>query len=79
VIVMMVQQVMTREVLTIGPETPCDKVRRLMDEHRIRHLPVVAGGRLVGIVTYPDLLRAFVRVIETATQERIAVDVSEDR
>lgn len=139
-IVIMVREVMTSEVLTIGPETPCDKARRLMDEHRIRHLPVVTAGRLVGmvsdrdvrsaavqssgaiagrlmtpnpvtvtpetrveraaqlmldgrfgslpvadgnalvgIVTYTDLLRAFVRVIETATQERIAVDFSGGR
>ena len=34
---------------------------------------------LVGILTYTDLLRAFVRVIQTATQERIAVDLEEDR
>ena len=138
-IVIMVREVMTRAVLAVGPETPCDKMWRLMDEHRIRHLPVVDGGRLVGmvsdrdvrsagiqpsgaiaarimtpdpvtvtpdtrvehaaqlmldgrfgslpvadghalvgIVTYTDLLRAFVRVIETATQERIAVDFSGD-
>src|SRR5688500_6864361 len=139
-IVMMVREVMTRAVLAVGPETPCDTVRRLMDEHRIRHLPVVDGRRLVGmvsdrdvraagaqrsgsiaarimtpdpvtvapetrveyaaqlmlegrfgslpvsdghmlvgIVTYTDLLRAFVRLIETATQERIAVDFSGGR
>ena len=137
VIVILVRDVMTRKVVTIGPETACDKARRLMEEHRIRHLPVVAGGRLlgmvsdrdvrsaaaqtrgtlaekimtgdpvtitpetrvehaarlmldgrfgslpvtdgqtlIGIVTYTDLLRAFVRVIETATLERIAVDYS---
>jgi CBS domain-containing protein len=50
-----------------------------MLDARIGSLPVAAGDALVGIVTYTDLLRAFVRVIETATQERIAVDVSEDR
>jgi acetoin utilization protein AcuB len=137
VIVIMVRDVMTRAVVTIGRETPSDKARRLMDERRIRHLPVVEAGRLVGmvsdrdvrsvkgdpgglaagsimtphpltvtadtrvehaarlmldarigslpvmdgdtlagIVTYTDLLHAFVRVIETATEERIAVDFS---
>jgi len=137
VIVILVRDVMTRKVLTIGPETSCDEARRLMEQHRIRHLPVVAEGRLVGmvsdrdvrsaaaqtrgtlaekimtgdpvtitpetrvehaarlmldgrfgslpvtdgqtligIVTYTDLLRAFVRVIETETLERIAVDYS---
>jgi hypothetical protein len=34
----------------------------------------VDDGVLTGIVTYTDLLRAFVQVIETATEERIAID-----
>jgi acetoin utilization protein AcuB len=136
VIVMMVRDVMTSRLVTIGPATLCDEARRLMDEHRIRHLPVVSDGRLVGmvsdrdvrsagssspgavasrimtldpvsvtpqtrieyaaramlggrfgslpvvvgealvgIVTYTDLLRAFVQVLETATLERITVEV----
>jgi len=139
-IVITMRDVMTHRLVTIGPETSCDEARRLMDEHRIRHLPVVAEGRLVGmlsdrdvrsaaarasgiavgkvmtpdpvmvapktrvehaaramlarrfgalpvvddgalvgIVTYTDLLEALVQVIETATQERIAVDFAGDR
>jgi acetoin utilization protein AcuB len=134
-LVILVRDVMTRGAITIAPDTSHEHARRLMDEHDIRHLPVVTGGRLVGmvsdrdlrsaeahepplvanrfmtrepvtvtsgariehaarlmlahrfgslpvvdagmlagIVTYTDLLRAFVRVIETATAERIAVD-----
>jgi acetoin utilization protein AcuB len=139
VIVMMVRDVMTRQLVVIGPETPCDKARLIMEQRRIRHLPVVAAGKLVGmvsdrdvrsaahespgtvaarimtanpvtvtsqtriehaarimldarfgslpvvdgdlvgIVTYTDLLRAFVQVLETATLERIAVEVEADR
>src|SRR5262249_36844177 len=55
VIVILVRDVMTREVVTIGPEMSCDKARRLMDELRIRHLPVVDGGRLVGMVSDRDV------------------------
>ncbi|HEX6209437.1 MAG TPA: CBS domain-containing protein [Methylomirabilota bacterium] len=58
VIVMTVRDVMTRRLVTIGPETPCDEARRLMDEHRIRHLPVVAGGRLIGMVSDRDVRSA---------------------
>src|SRR4029453_19334169 len=54
VIVMTVADVMTRQLVTIGPETSCDKAERLMEEHRVRHLPVVAAGRLVGMVTDRD-------------------------
>jgi acetoin utilization protein AcuB len=134
-IVILIRDVMKRRLVTITPETTRADARRLLDEHGIRHLPVVAGGRLVGIVsdrdvpaeragtpetvagalmtrnpvtvttdtriedaarlmldrkfgalpvvddgvltgivTYTDLLRAFVQVIETATEERIAID-----
>ncbi len=135
VIVMLVRDVMTRDLVTITPDTPCDQARRLMEAQRFRHLPIVAGSRLigmvsdrdvrsaaarapgavagrimtpdpvtvrpdthvehaahlmldarfgslpvtegsalVGIVTYTDLLRALVQVVETATLERIDVD-----
>ena len=132
-IVLFVRDVMTRSVVTIGPETPRSEIQRLMHEQSIRHLPVLDGGRLagivsdrdvrsaagsltsarrlmtpnpvtatpdtrvehaarlmlehrfgavpvveagvvVGIVTYTDLLRAFVHALETATAARIAVD-----
>jgi acetoin utilization protein AcuB len=136
-IVMMVRDVMTHGPVTIGLDTPCHELRRTMDELRVRHLPVVADGRLVGIVsdrdvrsaaaaspgavagrimtpnpatvtpetriehaaramldgrfgslpvvvdeamvgivTYTDLLRAFVQVLDTATTERITVEVT---
>ena len=54
-IVMMVRDVMSRRLVTIGPDTPCQEARRLMDDHRIRHLPVVAGGRLCGMVSDRDV------------------------
>ena len=135
-IVMTVRDVMTRRLVVIGPDTSCDKARSIMDEYRVRHLPVMADGRLigmvsdrdvrsavrnapatvagrimtsdpvtvtsetriehaarimldgrfgslpvvdghlVGIVTYTDLLRAFVHVLQTATLERITVEVT---
>jgi acetoin utilization protein AcuB len=131
VITLTVGEVMTRELVTADPDTPCEKARRLMHQRRIRHLPVVQAGRLVGmlsdrdvrsvdaaalarehmtappatvtsrtpveraarrmldarigalgvvdgerlvgIVTYADLLHGFARVVETETEERIAV------
>jgi acetoin utilization protein AcuB len=46
---------MTREVMTIAPETTVLKAGRLMIERTIRRLPIVDEGRLVGIVTYGDV------------------------
>jgi acetoin utilization protein AcuB len=46
---------MTRSPYTIGNDQPIAAAHRLMREHGIRHLPVLSGARLVGIVTDRDL------------------------
>jgi CBS domain-containing protein len=53
-----VAQVMTPEVKTIAPETPLEEIVRLMEHHRVKRLPVVQDGKLVGIVSRADLLHA---------------------
>lgn len=57
-----VGQVMTKSVITIGPDRPVRDAAQLVLDHKIGALPVVAGGQLVGIVTETDMLRAFVRM-----------------
>jgi CBS domain-containing protein len=49
--------VMTREVITVSEEVPVGTVARLLEERRIKRVPVVRGNRLVGIVSRADLLR----------------------
>jgi acetoin utilization protein AcuB len=56
-----VGQVMTESVITVGPDRDAADAARLMLDHRIGALPVTDGGRLIGIVTETDMLRAFVR------------------
>jgi acetoin utilization protein AcuB len=46
---------MTRTVHTIGSRSPLTEAHRIMNEHAIRHLPVLEGGRLVGMVSMRDL------------------------
>lgn len=46
---------MSAEPKTIGKDEPLVAAHRLMQAHRIRHLPVVHGGRLVGVVSERDL------------------------
>ena len=50
-----VRDAMTREVVTVGPEAGVGEAWGLCRERNIRHLPVVEGGRLVGIVSDRDL------------------------
>lgn len=53
---MKVRDVMTREVISVSPETPLRDVAALLAEHRISGVPVIADGTCVGIVSEADLL-----------------------
>jgi len=53
-----VADVMTADVVTVGADAPLGEVMRLMETHGIRRLPVVADGRVVGIVSRADLVGA---------------------
>lgn len=54
---MLVEGWMKRDPITISQETGILEASRLLRQHKIRHLPVVKGGRLVGILTDRDLKR----------------------
>ena len=51
------EDLMTRDVVTVAPETPVDRAMEMMDAGYFRHLPVVQGGELVGIVSISDLVK----------------------
>ncbi|ACL57313.1 CBS domain-containing protein [Methylobacterium nodulans] len=63
-----VGDVMTREVVTASPETPLDEIVDLMTRRRIKRVPIVEGGRLVGLVTRADLLRSLRRALQEARE-----------
>ncbi len=52
---MRVQDVMSTEVVTIGPRQTLAEAHRIMNAEGVRHLPVVEGGRLLGLLTQRDL------------------------
>ena len=52
---MRVRELMTAKPITVNPETPMLQARQRMAEERIRHLVVVDGARVVGIVTDRDI------------------------
>ncbi|MDH5759547.1 MAG: CBS domain-containing protein [Gemmatimonadota bacterium] len=53
-----VNALMTRDMVTATPESELHQVMEVMTERRIRHLPVLEDGRLVGIVSIGDLMKS---------------------
>lgn len=62
-----VADIMTGEVHTCGPSDTVDDMARAMTERRIRHVPVLADNRLVGIVSIGDIVK---NRIDELTDER---------
>lgn len=52
-----VRAIMTTDVLCIDPDVELEQIMELMTEHRVRHLPVVEQGKVIGIVSIGDLVR----------------------
>ena len=51
-----VREVIAREIVTVTPDDSVEDGMRLMTEHRVRHLPVVEGMNMVGIISIGDLV-----------------------
>jgi CBS domain-containing protein len=58
-----VGDVMTKQVLSIGPDDDVLAAARLMGEKRIRHVPIVQDGNVVGVVGIRDVMRSLVELI----------------
>ncbi len=59
-----VADLMTRDVISVGEQTPLPDIVQLMQEKRIKRLPVLASHRLVGIVSRAGLLRALFAALQ---------------
>jgi len=59
-----VSELMSSELVTCTAEDPLEDIAMLMTEHRIRHLPVLAGEELAGIVSIGDVVAARLRELE---------------
>jgi CBS domain-containing protein len=67
-----VREIMTSDVICIDPSWTAEQCMALMTEKRIRHLPAVENGRLIGVVSIGDVVRAVIdeQLMTISTLER---------
>ena len=53
-----VSEIMTRKVVCVCPDQSVEECMALMTEYRLRHLPVMDGGQLIGLISIGDLVKA---------------------
>jgi len=64
--------VMTREVVSIAPDAALGDAVALMERHRVKRLPVIEKGKIVGIVSRADLLRAVAKLLAKPAAQRMS-------
>ncbi len=55
-----VAEIMTAKLVTVTPGEEVERCLQLVTEHRIRHLPVVEGGSVLGVISIGDLVKAII-------------------
>lgn len=73
-----VGEVMTRDVIVVGTSAGLAEIVQLMEKRRIKRVPVVANGKLVGIVSRSDLVRALVHKLTRQAVSQAGDAVSDE-
>jgi CBS domain-containing protein len=69
-----VREVMTSQVVSVSPQHTVDQCIAIMKEKRFRHLPVVEGGRVIGVLSSRDVLEE-----EIAEEEQLIKNLEQER
>lgn len=64
-----VAEIMSTDVATCGLDDAVDRLNAVMTDRRIRHLPVVKDGRLMGIVSIGDVVKVRMRELQDSTEQ----------
>jgi len=67
-----VKEIMTKNIIIGDPEDDLEKVQTIMTENRIRHLPIIEGKQLAGIISIGDLVK--VQLKESHVENRYLKD-----
>jgi CBS domain-containing protein len=64
-----VREIMSHPVICACPELTVEQTMALMTENRVRHLPVLSDGRVVGVISIGDIVRAIIEDKESYIQQ----------
>jgi len=64
----LVRELMSNPVYFISPDRPVDEAMALMSDRHVRHLPVMDGGRLVGVISIGDVVKQTILEKDTSIQ-----------
>ncbi|MEK6512783.1 CBS domain-containing protein [Myroides odoratimimus] len=69
-----VEEIMTKELITLTLSDSLYDAERLFKKHKIRHIPIVKGDKLIGVLSYSDLIKiSYVDVVEDETEDMPSV------
>ena len=64
-----VRDIISGKVVSVSPDHTVEECMRLMTEHRIRHLPVVEGAKILGVISIGDLVNSIISHQTSAIQQ----------
>lgn len=64
-----VRDILSGRVVSVGPDHTVDECLRLMTEHRIRHLPVMDGVKILGVISIGDLVNSIISAQSSTIQQ----------
>jgi CBS domain-containing protein len=72
-----VSEIMTKDLITVGPQTSLREAAKIMADRWIRHLPVIDGGKVVGVVSQRDLAGVLAGALNEPERLEALVEASE--
>lgn len=64
-----VREIISGRVVSVSPDHTVQECMRLMTEHRIRHLPVVEGAKILGVISIGDLVNSIISAQNSAIEQ----------